>query len=439
MAALPEPERPLAERLVAELFCVRAGDLLVGGLSVAALARTHGTPLYVYDAGILRARVRALKSAVAGFAGLCFSAKANPNPAVLRVFVEEGTGIEVASGAEYLRARAAGCAPERILFAGPGKSEEELALALEGGVGEIHVESFEEIERLAALARRCGRAAPVGIRINPAAAAQGGAMRMGGRASPFGFDEEILADVVRAVAAAGLDLTGLHLFAGTQILDADVLAGQWRHALALSREIARLAGRPPRTIDLGGGLGIPYFAGDGELDLDRLRAHAARLRAELGPLGNPAVVLEPGRWLAGPAGLYVAQVNSAKVSRGTRFAVLDGGLHHHLAASGNLGAVVKRDYPIVAPARMDEPAAGTFSVVGPLCTPLDTLGRQVPLPDLSAGDLVAVLQSGAYGLTASPVGFLGHPMPAEVLVEDGRARLVRPRGSFEAPLSQLPP
>ncbi|BAU92323.1 Orn/DAP/Arg decarboxylase 2 [Methylorubrum populi] len=423
----------LAAALIAENFSRDAGGVLrVGGLSVTDLTKEFGTPLFVYDAGTMRRTYRALCAAVAGFAEVDFSVKANPNPAVIRVFHEEGAGAEIASGAEFDAACAAGVPPERILFAGPGKGAADLDRVVAGGIGEIHLENREEMVRVAAAAERHGATVRVALRINPGAAAQGGAMRMGGKPSPFGFDEEAMDAAIDAVEAQpSLRLVGLHLFAGTQGLKAETLLGQWAYGLGLAARIARRTGRPLETIDLGGGLGIPYFSGDAALELGALRAGLpdliATLRADPG-LASARVVLEPGRYLAGPAGLYVARVLAVKESRGSRFVITDGGMHHHLAASGNLGQVVKRDFPLAAVMDGGGTERGATAVVGPLCTPLDMLARAAPLPPLAEGDLVAVLQSGAYGLTASPTGFLSHPLPAEVLVEGGRATAIRHRG-----------
>jgi len=433
----------LTEGLVSELFGVRDGVLCVGGVPVPELAETHGTPLYIYDAALLRRRLQLLRAHLPSRVEVFFSVKANPNPAVIRVFVEEGAGTEVASAAEYLRARAAGCAPERILFAGPGKGADELEEVVRQGIGEVHVESLEELAVLDGLGRRAGTPVPVAVRVNPSVAVAGGAMRMGGLPAAFGFDEEGLEEVVRAVEAApGVRLQGLHQYAGTQILDAEVLAAQWKHAVELAGRVAALIGRPLSRVDLGGGLGIPYFPHESPLDLAAVQARMAPVFAALDShplLANTRFVVEPGRFLAGPAGLYLARVRSVKQSRGTTFLILDGGLHHHLAASGNLGQAIKRDYPLLNASRMTEaPAPQLATVVGPLCTPLDTLGRQARLPVTRPGDLVAVLQSGAYGLTTSPVGFLSHPMPAEVLVDGARARRIRERGTFAQPLVPLP-
>lgn len=412
---------PLAAALIARNFG-GADALEIGGVSVRELAEKHGTPLYVYDAALARRAYRQLCGAVAGFAEVFYSVKANPHPAVVGIFVKEGAGLEIASGNEFRAAVAAGCAPERILFAGPGKGEEELEFVLASGVGEIHAESFEEIELLGRLARKLGRQVNVGLRLNPVAAAQGGAMRMGGKPAAFGFDEEILPDVIAALARQPeLHLAGVHLFAGTQILDAGILLAQWAHGITLAGRVADMVGHPLLTIDLGGGLGIPYHGADTALELEKIKAGVGQLaqRQRAHPLLRGArVVLEPGRYLVGEAGVYLMRVRAVKRSRGARFVIADGGMHHHLAASGNLGQVIKRDYPIVAADKLKAPAEDVAALVGPLCTPLDTLGRQTALPGMAAGDLVAVLQSGAYGLTASPIGFLSHPAPREIVLDN---------------------
>ena len=424
----------LAAALIAENFSRDAGGVLqVGGLPLTELTQEFGTPLFVYDADTMRRTYRALCAALAGFAEVDFSVKANPNPAVIRVFFEEGAGAEIASGAEFEAAIRAGVPAEKILFAGPGKGAADLDRVIGGGIGEIHLENREEMVRVAAAAERHGVCVRVALRVNPGATAQGGAMRMGGKPSPFGFDEEDIEAAIDAVEASPrLRLIGLHLFAGTQGLKADTLLGQWAYGLGLAARIAGRIGRPLETIDLGGGLGIPYFSGDTALDLGAIRAGLPALIATLRAdprLASARVVLEPGRYLTGPAGVYVARVLAVKESRGSRFVITDGGMHHHLAASGNLGQIVKRDFPLAAVVEGAEVERAPTAVVGPLCTPLDMLARAAPLPPLAEGDLVAVLQSGAYGLTSSPTGFLSHPMPAEVLVEGGEAREIRARGS----------
>lgn len=422
----------LARDLIARWFPDSIAELRIGGVPVTTLAAQHGTPLFVYDAGILEAAWSRLRRAVPSPFEICYSAKANPSLAILRFFVARAWGLEIASAGEYRLARAAGCRPERILFAGPGKTAAELEHVIVQGIGEIHAESPLEIRRIGEIASRAGRTVPVALRINPAEDAQGGAMHMGGKPVPFGIDEEALDEALDAARREpAIAVRGIHVFAGTQILDLAALESQYRAGLRIARAATRRLGGPLATLDFGGGLGIPYFEGDAPLDVAALARMLAAIAAEAA--GDPAFagtrfVIEPGRFLTGEAGVYVARVVDVKRSRGRTFVVLDGGMNHHLAASGNLGQTIKRNFPIVLANRLSEPVAGPADVAGPLCTPLDTLGRQVPLPQAEPGDLVAILQSGAYARSASPLHFLSHPAPAEVWVENGADRLIRRRG-----------
>lgn len=423
---MPEPHSP-AMATAARHFGIDGSDLVVGGVPVREIAEAVGTPLYIYDAEGMRTACRRLAGALGGHADIHYSVKANPSPAVIALFASQGCGMEVASLGEYGRARGAGVAPGRILFAGPGKRPAELEEVIGDGIGEIHVESMEEIGRIEGIGTRLGRKVKVAIRVNPVPKVQAGAMRMGGKPTPFGFPEEELGEVVEAIEAAStMHLVGVHVYGGTQILDAGLLVAQWHHAVEVAAAVASMTGWPLETIDLGGGLGIPYFENEPELDLSVVAAAMPELAGKLRGdplLAQARLIVEPGRYLTGPAGLYVMEINAVKQSRGARFLITDGGMHHHLAASGNLGQIIKRNYPIVAPAHIDAADLAPAMVVGPLCTPLDTLARDALLPrHLKAGDLVAVLQSGAYGLTASPVGFLSHPLPAEIMVDDGAFR-----------------
>ena len=410
------------------------GKWYISDCSLSEIVAEFLTPLFVYDRQTLDSQFNSLSESLPDVVDLYYSIKANPNPAIVSHFAARAAGLEVASAAEYNIARRAGAAVKSILFAGPGKTVEELEYVLQDGIGEIHIESSEELAALEAL----NIPVNVSVRFNPAAEASGGAMRMGGKPSQFGFDEEQLPEIVDQVRGTPrLIFRGLHMFAGTQLLDADVLIAQWSHAVTVARRIATHIGKPLTTVDLGGGLGIPYFAGETLLNITAVRKGATELFGGLAhdPLfAGTRFIVEPGRFLAGPAGVYVARVVSVKHSRGTRFIVLDGGMNHHLAASGNLGQVIKKDYPILNVSRPDDAPCEPAVVVGPLCTPLDTLARRVNLPITEPGDLIAVMQSGAYGLSASPVGFLSHRLPAEVLVDGGNADLIGKRGSYADPL-----
>lgn len=424
----------LASNLAHKYFAASTGELAIGGVGVRQLAEMYGTPSFVYDRGVIDGRIAALRAALPASFAICYSVKANPNLAVVRNFVARGCGLEVASAGEFALALKAGCAPRDVLFAGPGKTEAELEFVLSQGIGEIHLESHQEVRRVAAISSQLRVRAGVSIRVNPASDAEGGAMRMGGRPAAFGVDEEDLERALDAVLdCASLEFRGVHLFAGTQILDANVLIAQYRHGLAVARRAAQHARRSLSTIDFGGGLGIPYFPHEQSLDLEQLRAGLSELfqGAESDPaLSGTRFVVEPGRFLIGEAGIYLARVNDIKVSRGKKFLILDGGMNHHLAASGNLGQTIKRNYPIAIANRMDAPAAETVDVVGPLCTPLDTVARSVALPPAEIGDLIAIFQSGAYGRSASPLGFLSHPAPAEIFADRGTAELIAARGEI---------
>lgn len=428
----------LTDQLVSRHFGRQAGVLTVDGFSIDQLAAEFGTPCFVYSEQALQNQWQALRACYPECFQILYSMKANPHQAFLRFFTERGAGLEIASGGELYQALKSGCPAERILFAGPGKTDKELVEAVAAGTGEVHLESLAEAQRLNQIADRQGRSVSVSLRINPASQVQGGAMRMGGRPLPFGIDEELLEETAIQVAALPhLEIAGLHLFTGTQILDPDVLIAQYRYGVQLAERLIECLGQPLRSLDFGGGLGIPYFAHEQTLDLSRLQSGLKNLAQEIREhpgLSSTRLMIEPGRFLVGECGLYVTRITDVKISRGKRFVITDGGMHHHLAASGNLGQTIKRNYPMAVLNRLDDPLIYQADVVGPLCTPLDVLGRQVSLPDVQVGDLVGVFQSGAYARTSSPLHFLGHVTPPEVWVSDSNARLIRQRGDYEAAL-----
>jgi diaminopimelate decarboxylase len=424
----------LALSLAQRHFSVTGGELCMGGIPVGRLAEKFGTPAFVYDKKVFDGKLDTLRNALPNRFSVCYSVKANPNLAILRHFLSRGCGLEIASAGEFHQALQAGCDPERILFAGPGKTVAELDLVLSRGIGEIHLESATEAGRVESIAKRLGVRARVAIRINPLGEAEGGAMRMGGRPAPFGVDEEILEQIVHQfISSPFLDFSGIHVFLGTQILDATLLVNQYRHGLEIARRVAKQIGGPLRRVDFGGGLGIPYFSHEQELDLDKLQLGLAELFSETekeSAFQGTEFLIEPGRVLAGVAGVYLARINDIKVSRGKKFLILDGGMNHHLAASGNLGQTIKRNYPVALVNKLDSPAEETVDVVGPLCTPLDTVARGVLLPRAEIGDLFGIFQSGAYARAASPLGFLSHATPPEVWVDAGQDTLIRARGEF---------
>lgn len=443
MASSDTSRRDLVAELVDRNFGTSHGELLVGGLSIKELAQRYGTPFFVYDVQVLERQWKLLREALPERFDIHYSVKANPNQAFLKFFIDQGAGLEIASAGELYQALASGCRPENILFAGPGKSEAELAIALAEGIGEIHAESLLEGRRIAQLAERQGRKARIALRVNPSAAVEGGGMRMGAKPVAFGIDEDQLDGIIdQFLNEPWLDIVGLHLFVGTQILEHQTLLTQYRAAIEIGRRLSAKIGKPLETIDFGGGLGVPYFLHEQRLDMNALREGLGPLVQEVA--GDPALnrarlVVEPGRFLVAESGIYVARVSDVKVSRGKKFVIIDGGMHHHLAASGNLGQTIKRNFPVAVLNKLDQPRVENVDVVGPLCTPLDMLARGIDLPAVEVGDLIGVFQSGAYARTSSPWGFLSHPFPPEVLVEHGQDRLIRRRGKVEDFLAdQLP-
>jgi diaminopimelate decarboxylase len=419
--------------LVERHFASTAGQLRIGGQSVSDIAAQFGTPLFVYDAAAIRRQWQSLREALPRQFTIYYSVKANPNQAILRLFLELGCGLEIASSGELYQALVAGCPAKRIFFAGPGKTDDDLTAALTAGISEIHVESLAESRRIAHLAQQRSQPARIALRINPAAEVAGGGMRMGAKPVAFGIDEDQVDAVLDFVTAdPWLDLVGAHFYVGTQILDHETLLQQYRAALDIAGRLIARTGKPLETIDFGGGLGVPYFPHEQRLDLARFGAGLTELMSDISDqpaLASAQFVVEPGRFLIAEAGVYLARVTDVKTSRGKKFVITDGGMHHHLAASGNLGQTIKRNFPLAVVNRLDEPPLEPCDLAGPLCTPLDVLGRTVDLPEVTIGDLVGVFQSGAYARAASPLGFLSHRTPAEVLIENGQARLIRRRGA----------
>ncbi len=399
------------------VFSVRDGCLALSGTPVTELvAAAGGTPVYLYDRAMLDARLTELRGALPAGVALHYAVKANPMPELLAFLASRVDGFDIASAGELQRLTGAGVDPERVSFAGPGKREAELALAVEQGVT-IHVESPGELERIAALAGRGERQPRVALRVNPDFELRSSGMRMGGGPQPFGVDAECVPELLQRIGSLPVAFEGFHLFAGSQNLRTEILIEALGPMLELIGRLSSDAPVPVRRLTLGAGLGIPYFPGDHPVDLPAYgRALGEALARHQPLLPGASIALELGRYLVGEAGIYVARVIDRKVSRGQVYLVTDGGMHHHLAASGNLGQVIRRNFPVAVGNRIDEPPQETVSVVGPLCTPLDRLADRVELPRAEPGDLIAVFQSGAYGPTASPVHFLSHPPPGERLV-----------------------
>jgi len=398
-------------------FAVDGGELQVGGVPLTRLAlRVGRTPFYAYDRAQLTARVQHVRAHLPAALRLHYSVKANPMPALVQHMATLVDGLDVASAGELRTALDTGFDPAHVSFAGPGKTDAELAQAIAAGVT-LNAESEREIDRAARIGDEIGIAPRIVLRVNPDFELKGSGMRMGGGAKPFGIDAELVPDCLRRLDALGIAPQGLHIFSGSQSLKADAIAESHTRSVELALALAGEARRPLPGLYLGAGFGIPYFPGEGRLDLAPIGANLAQCMARIdSALPGTRVSVESGRYLVGEAGVYVARVVDRKVSRGQVFLVTDGGLHQHLAASGNFGQVIRKNYPAAIGNRMEDGARETVSVVGPLCTPLDVLAERMDLACAEVGDLVVVFQSGAYGLSASPTAFLGHPAPLEILV-----------------------
>lgn len=395
-------------------FDVAEDCLLVAGRKITELASHAGrTPFYVYDKNVMAEKVTSLRQTLPTSVQLHYAVKANPNQDVVDHIAAMVDGLDVASGGELEVALQSGMDPSSISFAGPGKTSAELTAAIDAGIV-INIESVRELE---IISRHAEKQPQIAIRVNPDFELKTSGMKMAGGPKQFGIDAEQVPEILQNMDNTGVAFRGFHIFSGSQNLRADAICESQSKTLELAIELAQFASSPLRTLNIGGGLGIPYFPGDQPIDLQPIGDNLEKL-AEIATEKLPGceLIMELGRFLVGEAGIYVCKVLDRKISRGRVFLVTDGGLHHHLAASGNFGQVIRKNYPVVVGNKVHGEDRETASVVGPLCTPLDLLADRMEMAKAESGDLIAVFQSGAYGLTASPTAFLSHPPPVEIIV-----------------------
>jgi diaminopimelate decarboxylase len=412
----PRNKRPV--HVPMDQFAIDAeNNLLVGGKSVTELVKLAGqTPFYAYDRQLMTDRVNSLRATLPKDIHLHYAMKSNPMPEVVQHLAAQTDGLDVASGGELNVALATGIDPKTISFAGPGKSNTELKEAIEADII-INMESEGEMERLATIANDLRIQPRVAIRVNPDFELKTSGMKMAGGPKPFGVDAERVPAMLKRVGELNLDFQGFHIFSGSQNLKPEAIIEAQAKTFALAVQLAEHAPSTIKWLNIGGGFGIPYFPGEQRLDLQPIADHLDLLLQEYRPkLPDAEIVIELGRYLVGEAGVYVCEVVDIKESRGETYAITNGGLHHHLAASGNFGQVIRKNYPVCVGNRVNSNELSTINVVGPLCTPLDILADKYELPDVTPGDLIVVFQSGAYGFTASPHHFLSHPAPVEILV-----------------------
>jgi diaminopimelate decarboxylase len=399
-------------------FPVDNNCLVVGGKHLPDLITQLGhTPGFIYDSAVINERLKSLRAVLPASIHIHYAIKANPMPQVVKHLGSITDGLDVASAGELRIALDAVADPSKISFAGPGKSDEDLKLAIESGVL-INVESEYELGRLSQFARELNKIPPIAIRVNPDFAIMTAGMKMGSRRKPFGIDAEQVPALLQRLSDYTCEFMGFHVFCGSQSLQAEAIAEAQNKTFELACELAKYAPGPIRSLNIGGGLGIPYFPGDSRVDLATIGENLEKLLTKYTPeLPEAQIVMELGRYLTAEAGIYVCEVVERKVSRGTTFLITNGGLHHHLAASGNFGQIIRKNYPVAVGNRMQHEQLEEVTVVGPLCTPLDILGERIMLPSgTGPGDLIVVFQSGAYAYSASPRDFLGHPAPAQLFL-----------------------
>ena len=398
-------------------FAAIGGELAIDGLRASELVERAGrTPCFVYSRTMIAQRIADLRAAMPPRLALHYAVKANPLPKLLTAMSGLVDGFDIASGGELAIVEGAGIDPTRLSFAGPGKRDDELRAAIAAGVT-LNLESAREAERALVAAETLGITPKLAVRVNPDFDLRGSGMKMGGGAKPFGVDAARVPALVRTILSAGAEWRGLHIFAGSQALDAAAIAETQAQTLELAAQLADAVGAALPACNLGGGFGIPYFPGDTPVDIVHIgRALAERFESLPQSLEDTQFCIELGRYLVGPAGVYLTRIVERKESHGQTFLITDGGLHHQLAASGNFGTVVRRNYPVAIASRFDAAASEEASVVGCLCTPLDRLADSALFPRAEEGDLVAVFCAGAYGATASPAAFLGHGPAAELLL-----------------------
>lgn len=398
-------------------FPIRDHCIQIGGMSLNRLTQRVGsTPYFAYDRKLITERILFLRQCLPNKIKLHYAMKANPMPAVVQHIAGLVDGIDVASLGEIKVALDTGMLPSKISFAGPGKNEHELSCAIAAGIV-INIESELELERIVALAERLGITPKVAVRINPDFELKSSGMKMGGGPKQFGIDAERAPIVLRRIVEFGIVFEGLHIFSGSQNLKVEAIQDAHEKTLQLAVRLAKESSVSIPSLNMGGGFGIPYFPGESPLNLVAVGENLQHLLNKIeSELSDTQFVIELGRYIVAEAGIYVCRVLDKKNSRGQLFLITDGGMHHHLAASGNFGQVIRKNYPVTVGTKAETAETEVVSVVGPLCTPLDLLADQMELPKAEVGDLIVVFQSGAYGLTASPISFLSHPIPLEVLV-----------------------
>ena len=394
----------------------------------AKLAEDYGTPFFLYDADAVNDRIHLILDSFEHLVKVFYAVKANPNLELLRSVRDTADGLDISSGGELEQSVLAGFNMADLSFAGPAKKTEELVSAIEHGVGCISIESIRELIETVEIAKRLGVKASITVRINPLLMIRSFGMKMGGKPIQFGIDEESLSPVLKIIQenTEHLDFQGIHIYAGSQCFDISGIVAGVENTLRIAHEIESGTGLTCRKINLGGGFGVSHGGQNHELNIAALAEKLVPiLRAfHSASAVEREIIFELGRFLTADAGIYITRVVSSKESRGKSFFMVDGGLHHHLAAAGMFGTALRSNYPLRNLSRREAPLV-TCSIAGPSCNPTDLLGIDVEIPQPEYGDLIGILKSGSYGFTASPLLFLGRQTPAELILHNGKVILGR--------------
>jgi len=406
-----------AQHIAMDQFESRHNELYLGGKSIREIAGMVGsTPFYAYDSSVIDKQLRRLRRQLPDAVKIHYAIKANPLPLLVRYMAPRVDGFDVASVSEMLLALQSGMSAQRVSIAGPAKKQSDLCHVIEAGCN-VNLESEAELERASDAAEQVGKTPRLAVRINPDFELKSSGMKRGGGAKPFGIDAERVPALLEKMDSMDIDFQGFHIFSGSQNLNADAIIEAQNLSVQLAIKLAQHTRRPVPRVNIGGGFGIPYFPGEKRLDLGPIGDNLEKIVEQVADeLGQCEIIVELGRYIVGECGVYIASVVEKKISRDQVFLITDGGLHHHLAASGNFGQVIRKNYPVAIANRLDCAEKITCNVVGPLCTPLDILGQNVALCEADSGDLVAIYQSGAYGYSASPTAFLGHPPAQEIFI-----------------------
>lgn len=398
---------------------------------IKEIIKEYKSPMYLYDGGIIKNQYAKLKECLPEQFEIFFSMKANPLLGICQLMRSLGSRIEVASEGELHTALAAGFPAQDIIFTSPGKTVEELSYAIDEEIYSINVESFEELEIIQKIALEKSKRVNVSIRINPDYDALGAGIKMSGGATQFGIDYKQVMDGINAlVHLPNINIIGIHVYMGTQMLNADNIVSTMEKTFEMALKICEKTGINLKFLDLGGGFGIPYFKNDQQLDLEAMKSGINRIWNQYcNKFRDVRIAVESGRFLVAESGRFLTKVLYCKKTKDQTFIVCDGGSNFH-ANSAFLGRYIRNNFSMTILGKENETVFVT-NVVGPLCTPTDVIGQKVMLPEAEPGDILTVEKSGAYGLTNSPVLFLSHPQPAEVLVLDNTVHVLREHGRKE--------